>query len=155
MRSRVRSVARSTVIAQCAEKHMARHFAVAQASRQVTFAGRKVQSSSRITSLRPATIAGSAVSAARLFSAASISSRRSMVYRSVHWTTIQASNQRGTSSLPTRPLGMTSRMNYRSSRSFRQKLPNSATQSDAFRRAYAQRAWPRTTYQPGPHSFWL
>ena len=135
MRSPVRSVARSTAIAQCAERHMVRHFAVVQASMQVTFAGRKAQNSSRFMSLRPGRIAGFAASAARLCLADSISSRPITACRSAHWTTTQASSRRGTCSLRIRPRGMTLPMSYRSSRSFQQKLPNPAVQSDAFRSA--------------------
>lgn len=130
MRSPVRSVVRSTVTARCVERHMAPRFVVAQASGQVTSAGRKAQNSSPFTSLRPATIEDSAVSAVRLFSAASISSRRFTDYRLVHWTTTRASSRSGTFSLRTRPHGMRSRMNYRSFRSFRRKLPDSAMYSD-------------------------
>ena len=135
MRSPGRSVARSTAIARCAARRTARRFAVAQASRQVTFAGRKAQNSSRIMSLRPARIAGSAVSVARLYLAASISNRLSTACRSAHWTTTRASSQRGTCSLRTRPRGMTLPMNCRSSRSYQPRLPNPAAQSDAFRPA--------------------
>ena len=135
MKSPAHSVARSTVIARCAERRMARRFAVEQASRQVTFAGRTAQNSSRFTSHRPAHIAGSAVFAVRPSSAASISSRPFTDCRLVHWTTTRASSRRGTYSLRTRPHGMTSRTSYRSFQSFQQKLPNTAAQSDAFRSA--------------------
>ncbi len=135
MRSPGRSVARSTAIARCAARRTARHFAVARASKQVTFAGPMAQNSSRIMSLRPVRIAGSAVSVGRLYLAASISSRPSTACRSAHWTTTRASSQRGTCSLRTRPRGMTLLMSCRSSRSYRLKLPNPAAQSDAFRSA--------------------
>lgn len=135
MRSQVRSVARLTAIARCAVRRMARLFVVVQASKQVTFAGRKDQNSSRFMSLRPVRIAGFAVSVGRLCLVASISSRPSTACRSAHWTTTRELSQRGTCSLRTRPRGMTLPMTYRSSRSYQQRLPNPAAQSDAFRPA--------------------
>ena len=135
MRSPVRSVARSTVIAQCAARRTGRHFAVARVSRQLTFAGRKAQNLSPSMSLRPVRTADFAVSVGRRCLAASISSRHSTASRSAHWTTTRASSQRGTCSSHTRLHGMTLPMIYRSFRSYRPKLPNPAAQSDAFRSA--------------------
>jgi hypothetical protein len=133
MRSPARSVARSIVIAQCAARRTGRHFAVAQVSRQLTFAGRKAQNLSPSMSPRPVLTADFAVSVGRRSSAASISSRPSTASRSAHWTTIRASSQRGTCSSRTRRPGTTLPMIYRSFRSYRPKLPNPAAQNDAFR----------------------
>ena len=124
MRSPVRSVARLIAIARCAARRTERHFAVVQASKQVTFAGHKARNSSRTMSLRPVPIVGFAVSAGRLYLAASTSNRPSTVCRSAHWTTTRASNQRGTCSLHTRPRGTTFLMNYLNSLSFRKRLPD-------------------------------
>jgi hypothetical protein len=135
MRSPARSVARSTVIAQCAARRTGRHFAVAQVSRQMTFVGRKAQNSSPSMSLRPGRTADFAVSVDRLYLVASISSRPSTASRSAHWTTTRALSQTGTCSSRTRRRGMTLPMIYRSSRSYQQRLPNIAAQSDAFRPA--------------------
>ena len=135
MRSPVRSVVRSTVIARCAARRTARHFAVAQVSKQVTFAGRKAQNLSPSMSLRPVRTADFAVSVGRLYLAASISSRLSTASRSAHWTTTRVSSQRGTCSSHIRLRGMTLPMTYRSSRSYQPKVPNPAAQNDAFRPA--------------------
>jgi hypothetical protein len=66
---------------------------------------------------------------------ASISSRRFTDCRLVRWTTTPASSRCGTFSSRTKPHGMTSRMSYRSFRSFRQKLPDSAIYSTVLEHA--------------------